>query len=280
MRILSFYKKLVCFAEVPTKIWKLQKKRYTLHIFLYFLRMTIAKRAIFAEQQLYTFFKNTGVQKAIIGVSGGVDSALTLAIAAKALGAENILGVCMPYKLGSVSSSANLEDAQNLCAQLKIEYQTIFLDTFAKPYEEMFSGMAFGNTLARIRMTILFGLANQQNGIVLGTCNKTEIMLGYETKFGDGAADVSVIAPLYKTEVWEWAKHYQLPEIFITKAPSAELYEGHTDEGEMGFSYVQADEILRTLEQGEWVQSPVAEKIKRMIAASEHKRNPIPSLIF
>lgn len=233
-----------------------------------------------AETLLKDFFDATGTKKAIIGVSGGVDSALVLAMAAKALGSDNVIGVCMPYQVPKFSSEQNLRDAQNLCAQLSVECYTIAIDDFAKPYESLFSGMAFANTLARIRMTILFGLANTHNGIVLGTCNKSEIMLGYETKFGDSAADVSVIASLWKTEVWEWAKEYGLPETFITKAPSAELFIGQTDEKEMGFSYKEADSIMKQIEAGENPQGKTADTIRAMIKASEHKRNPIPTLLF
>lgn len=242
--------------------------------------MNIASRMLSAEHQLFDFFQNTKTQKAIIGISGGVDSALTLAIAVKALGKENIIGVCMPYKTGEISSIENFEDAKNLCKSLEVETKIIPIDEFAKPYESIFEGMSFGNTLARIRMTLLFGIANQENGIVLGTCNKTEIMLGYETKFGDSAADVSVIASLYKTEVWEWAKHYNIPKHFITKTPSAELFKEHTDEQEMGFSYEIADRILKSLERGENDSSETEEKIKKMIAFSEHKRNAVPIIIF
>lgn len=240
----------------------------------------IALRALQAEKLLHDFFVSTGMKKAVIGISGGVDSALTLAIATKAIGKENIIGVCMPYKTGSVSSVQNLQDALMLCDALEVEKRTIELDDFAEPYIPFFSGMAFGNTLARIRMTILFGIANQESGIVLGTCNKSEILLGYETKFGDGAADVSVIGNLWKTEVWEWAKYYQLPEIFITKAPSAELFEGHTDESEMGFSYQQGDAILQQIEKGHIPEGEIPKKIITMMRLSEHKRTFPPTLHF
>lgn len=233
-----------------------------------------------AESELLNFFEKSNAKKAIIGISGGVDSALTLAIAAKALGSENIIALCMPYKTGEISSVENLNDAQTLCSSYSIEYYTLPIDDFAKPYETLFSGMAFGNTLARIRMTLLFGFANTHNGIVLGTCNKTETMLGYETKFGDGAADVSVIGSLYKTEVWEWAKYYNLPEIFITKTPSAELYAGHTDEVEMGFSYFEADDILRQKAEGKKHEGELSEKIQKMIDASSHKRQIMPTLFY
>ncbi len=207
------------------------------------------------ETELFSFFANTKAKKTIIGISGGIDSAVTLAIAVNALGKENVFALLLPYKLGEVSSYANFEDAENLCKKLGIEYQKIELDNFVKPYLEIQSLdipnsenlLILGNTLARIRMTLLFAHANKLNGIVLGTCNLTEILLGYETKFGDGAADVSVIGNLWKFEVYKLAKLYKLPKSFITKKPSAELYENQSDEDEMGFSYDEAEIILSAL---------------------------------
>lgn len=241
--------------------------------------MNIEPRVLEAQLQLRMFFASTGAKKAIIGVSGGVDSALVLSIAVHALGKENIIALCLPYRVPEISSLQNLEDAQNLCVFFGVENKTLMIDDFAKPYESIFSGMAFANTLARIRMSILFGTANQTNGVVLGTCNKSEIMLGYETKFGDGAADVSVIGNLWKTEVWEWAKYYHLPDSFITKAPSAELFIGQTDEKEMGFTYQEADHWLQQ-KNISTASDPIARKIYALYTASAHKRSPVPILIF
>ncbi|MEI7510698.1 MAG: NAD(+) synthase [Candidatus Peregrinibacteria bacterium] len=232
---------------------------------------------------LHQYFQNSGAQKAIVGVSGGVDSAVTLSIAVRALGHSRVIPVLMPFQIGKISSHENFEDAKNICALFHTTPRIFQLDDFFAPYEqnmpEMAQQMVTGNTLARIRMTILFALANAENGLVLGTCNKTEVLLGYETKFGDGAADISVLGDLWKTEVWEMAKELDLPEIFITKTPSAELFEGHTDEGELGFSYIQADNILQALENGEELEkTPTLERIQMLIKKSEHKRISIPVL--
>lgn len=235
------------------------------------------------EKGLQDYFSSSSAKKVVVGLSGGVDSAVTFAIAVRALGKEKVIPVLLPFRLGEISSFQNFEDAKSLAESMGIAPRIIALDDFFAPYvlhlPEMQNTMVSGNTLARIRMTILFAMANKENGLVLGTCNKTEILLGYETKFGDGAADISVIGDLWKTEVWEMAKYLNLPEIFITKTPSAELFIGHTDEGELGFSYPEADEILQKIENGEEVEQTLsAQKIAMLIKRSEHKRVPTPVL--
>ncbi len=241
------------------------------------------------EQKLLDFFTQTQCKKAIIGISGGIDSAVTLAIAVEALGSKNISALLLPYKLGEFSSHENFEDAKLLCKKLNVSYSIIQLDDFVAPYTALFSdekykekyssAMVLGNTLARIRMTLLFAEANAENGIVLGTCNKTEIMLGYETKFGDGAADVSVIGDLWKNEVYSLAEEYNIPKNFITKSPSAELYKNQSDEQEMGFSYDIADKICKEIENGKNVFiNEIEKKIYNMYTSSKHKRTFTPTL--
>ncbi len=243
------------------------------------------------ETELYSFFLQTKANKAIIGISGGIDSALTLAIAVHALGKENIYALLLPYKLGEVSSYKNFEDAEEICKQFGVEYQKIEIDTFVQPYLSLQSLdiknsenlLILGNTLARIRMTLLFAHANTFNGIVLGTCNLTEVLLGYETKFGDGAADVSVIGNLWKREVYELAKLYNLPESFITKKPSAELYANQSDEEEMGFSYDDAEKVLQHIRDNKneiphTIDKKTQNKIHEMYKKSEHKRTLLPTL--
>ena len=169
-------------------------------------------------QNLKNYCKKSGITTAIIGISGGIDSAVTLAIAVEALGEKNVRGYLLPYKLGKISSIQNFEDAKEISEFFGIEYKTIEIDEFASPYEKIFhEGLAFANSLARIRMTLLFGFANKFSGLVLGTCNKSEIMLGYETKFGDGACDINILGNLWKSEVYELAREYNIPEKFITK---------------------------------------------------------------
>ncbi len=230
------------------------------------------------------YFEISGLKTAIIGVSGGIDSAVTLAIAVEALGAPNVNAYLLPYKLGEFSSQENFDDAREISGFFGLPAENIseiLLDEYAKPYEKQFDGMAFGNTLARIRMTILFGYANTLGGLILGTCNKSEIMLGYETKFGDGACDINILGNLWKSEVYELAKEYNIPENFITKTPSAELFENHSDEEEMGFGYDEAQKILEKIEISGKKFSPqneLEEKVFAMWNASAHKRIYPPTL--
>ncbi len=250
------------------------------------------------EKELKEFVENTKAKKVIIGISGGIDSAVTLAIAVHALGKENIFALLLPYKLGEISSHKNLKDAEKICEKCEVEYKKIELDNFVTPYLDIESLditnsdnlLLLGNTLARIRMTILFAHANKLNGIVLGTCNLTEVLLGYETKFGDGAADVSVIGNLWKREVYELGKLYKLPESFLTKKPSAELYENQSDEEEMGFSYDDAEIVLKNITDKnttilnninniDSIDQDIIEKIYNMYKNSEHKRILLPTLL-
>lgn len=237
------------------------------------------------EKKLSQFVLNSSCSKVIIGVSGGVDSAVTLAIAVNALGKEKVIALLLPYKLGEFSSYENFEDAKKLCEQFSVHYSVIELDEYVKPYQSFFTEknynnpLVLGNTLARIRMTLLFATANAENGLVLGTCNKTEIMLGYETKFGDGAADVSVIGNLWKKEVYALAKEYNLPSSFCSKPPSAELYINQSDEEEMGFSYDIADKTCEKIENGQTqFSNEIEQKIYNMYLASQHKRIFTPTL--
>lgn len=247
-------------------------------------------------QNLTNYFKNSGFKTAIIGISGGIDSAVTLAIAVEALGKENVRGYLLPYRLGEISSHTNFEDAQEISEFFGIEYEEIEIDEFAQPYTKLFpeisgkTNLAFANSLARIRMTVLFGFANKLSGLVLGTCNKSEIMLGYETKFGDGACDVNVLGNLWKSEVYALARVYNIPEKFITKNPSAELFENHSDEEEMGFSYAESQKILEEIHEIEISENKtqkfleiqprntLEKKIFKMYEQSAHKRIFPPTL--
>ena len=244
--------------------------------------MTSAEKTIqMLTAGLRNFFEQTKGQKAVIGLSGGVDSAVTFALSVKAIGKERVIPVLLPFS--PFSSEQNINDAKMLADLLQVPYRVIFLDDFVAPFQKNLSEAekkhVLGNILARLRMTVLYAIANAENGMVLGTCNKTETLLGYETKFGDGGADISVIGDLWKTEVWEVARALSLPETFITKTPSAELWEGHTDEGELGFSYAQADEILQKFEKKEsGAETPQREKIMMLIKKNAHKNIGIPVL--
>lgn len=188
--------------------------------------------------------QKTGLKRAVLGVSGGVDSALSLAIAVKALGADNVRAVLMPYKSSNPDS---LGDALKLCERFAVPYETVEITAMADAYfsrEESMSATRKGNVMARLRMIVLYDLSARDGALVIGTSNKTEIMLGYSTLWGDMASAVNPLGDLYKYQVFALSRHMGVIDDILNKAPSADLWSGQTDEGEMGFSYALADLIL------------------------------------
>ncbi len=200
---------------------------------------------------LVTEIEKTGQKKAVLGLSGGLDSALVAALAARALGKENVTGILMPYK---TSSAKSIEDALKVVENtginsLKIEISAV-VDTFAanNMTNQDFSRKGrLGNIMARTRMMTLFDFSAANGAIVLGTGNKSEIELGYFTMFGDGASALNPIGSLYKTDIFEFARYLGLPASVIEKAPSADLFEGQTDEGEIGYSYHTMDPVIHAV---------------------------------
>lgn len=195
-----------------------------------------------------TEMKKTGMNKAILGLSGGLDSAVVAALCAKTLGKENVDGICMPYKTSNPSS---LNDAIAVAENLGIKHQILEIsetvDAFAKNSmvnPEKNRSTRLGNIMARVRMITLFDFSSPNDAIVFGTGNKSEIMLGYFTLFGDAAAAINPIGAIYKTDIFKLASYLGLPEQVITKAPSADLFEGQTDENEIGFSYIEMDPVI------------------------------------
>ena len=212
---------------------------------------TLSINTDLAREILSGFIKSeitrVGMSRAVIGLSGGIDSALSCALAVESLGAENVLAVRMPYK---ASSKDSLNDAQLLIDQLGIPNKTIEITDMVEPLfklDPQISKMRMGNIMARERMIVLYDQSEVFKGLVVGTSNKTEILLGYSTMYGDSASAMNPIGDLYKTQIRQLSRALNIPASIIDKAPSAELWEGQTDEGELGFTYEEVDKLLYLL---------------------------------
>jgi len=226
-------------------------------------------------------FKKAGFSKAVLGLSGGIDSALVAYLLRDALGKENVLAIMMPYKS---SNSDSLNHAKLVVEDLKINAKTIEITDMIDAYfknEKDASSLRMGNKMARERMSILFDYSSKENALVVGTSNKTEIYLGYSTQFGDSACALNPIGDLYKTNIWDLSRYLKIPNELIEKKPSADLWEGQTDEQEMGLTYKEADQVLyRMLEENKTVEEILAEgfnkdlvdNIVRRMNKSEYKR--------
>ncbi|MHB8777629.1 MAG: NAD+ synthase [Anaerolineales bacterium] len=185
-----------------------------------------------------------GMSRVVVGLSGGLDSALSCALAAQALGAENVLAVRMPYK---ASSRDSLDHAQQLIDQLRVQSKTIEITDMVEPLFKLdpeITRIRKGNIMARERMIVLFDQSEVFKGLVIGTSNKTEILLGYNTIYGDSASAINPVGDLYKTQVRQLSRAMNVPAPIIDKAPSADLWDGQTDEKELGFSYDEVDKLL------------------------------------
>ncbi len=221
-----------------------------------------------AEQIVAWLRQRFDGKSAVIAVSGGVDSAVALTLLKMAIGKDRITPVSLPYRDQSIEDALTIVKFNQLADKLIILNIGELVDQMAKLVEAK-EEIRRGNIMARMRMIVVFDLAKKHKALVCGTENKSEHELGYYTRFGDAASDVEPIASLYKTEVWEMAKALGLPEIFWTKAPSAGLWDGQTDEGEMGFSYQDADKVLQGKVEG--MEPEVVERVRRMKEANKFK---------
>lgn len=227
-----------------------------------------------------------GFGKVLLGLSGGIDSALVAYLAAEAIGPENVLAVLMPYKTSSPESRG---DAETIVADLGLPHELVDISPIVDGYFDASRADAAplrrGNFMSRARMCVLYDHSVTWEGLVIGTGNKTEALIGYTTLFGDSASAFNPIGDLYKSQVRQVSVDIGVPEAVITKAPSADLWPGQTDEDEVGFSYAEVDRILfrlvdRRLSLDEVVadgfERELVERVDRMVAGSEFKRQVPP----
>ncbi len=217
-------------------------------------KMTISDLSIntdLARKILTGFIKSelnrVGFTRAVVGLSGGIDSALSCVLAAEAIGKENVLAVRMPYK---ASSQDSLDHAQLVIEKFGVQSLTIPITEMADPLialDPEMSKTRKGNIMARCRMIVLYDQSESFGGLVIGTGNKTEILLGYSTIYGDAASAINPIGDLYKTQVRQLSRALGIPEEIVDKAPSADLWVNQTDEDELGFTYEDVDKLFYLL---------------------------------
>lgn len=222
-----------------------------------------------------------GIENLVIGLSGGIDSALSAALAVKAVGKDHVFAANIPYKNSHPDSAG---DASLVAKHLDIPMVSIDLspmtDIYFSTYDPDASRLRKGNWMARIRMNVLYDLAAKHNALVVGTGNLTELMVGYCTQYGDSACAFEPIGHLYKTEVWEMAKALGLPDRVIRKTPTADLWEGQSDESELGITYPELDAILIAIANNEALEGFASEtvaKVKNLIRNSAFKRAMPPA---
>ncbi len=188
--------------------------------------------------------KKTGLKNVVMGLSGGIDSAVVAVLAQKAFG-DNLLCVKLPSQYSSQSS---LDDADKLCQKFSLRNETVSIEEMLKAYEEKnpdMDNLRRGNLSARLRMVTLFDISARESALVLGTSNKSELMLGYGTLYGDLASAINPIGDLYKSEIFELAVYLDVPKSIINKPPSADLWSGQSDEADLGYSYAELDHALK-----------------------------------
>lgn len=245
----------------------------------------------FVRDLIVSFIKEEsekiGLKKGVIALSGGLDSTLVSFLTTLSLGKENTFLVNMPYgELGDKGKEDSIKIAKELSAKLEIIDIKNIVDSYFKEEPDR---LRKGNFMARVRMAIVFDISKRENGFVIGCSNKSELLVGYSTWFGDMAASILPIGDLYKTQVREVAKFIGVPNFILEKVPSAELWEGQTDEGEMGITYEELDKILYLMiDKRMEIQEIVKEgfdiekvkKVKKMVINSHFKRRfpPIPKI--
>ena len=232
-----------------------------------------------------TELAKTGLKRLVLGISGGVDSALVAFLTVKAVGKENLVGVILPYKTSNPESE---KDAAGLINQLELKSYRVDITPQIDTYFDRFpdaDNNRRGNKMARERMSILYDVSALEKAVVIGTSNKTEIFLGYGTIHGDLACAFNPLGDLYKTQVRVLARHIGVPEIIIKKTPSADLFRGQTDEGDFGYSYEDIDRLLFLLVdkgispeqcENEGFDFAMVRRVIKLMKSNEFKRESPP----
>ncbi|MCW5938765.1 MAG: NAD+ synthase [Fimbriimonadaceae bacterium] len=234
-------------------------------------------------------FSQRGFDRAVIGLSGGVDSAVSAALAARAFGGENVLAVRMPYRL---SSPESLSDAELVADHFGLRCETVDMTAMVDGYwceaRENGDSLRLGNVCARCRMTVLYDLSARDRALPVGTSNKTERLMGYYTWHADDAPAVNPLGDLFKTQVWAVARELGVPERVVSKPPTADLVPGQTDEGDFGLDYATVDAILIQLVRGnpasklvEWGfdKGAVATVLRRLEGTHWKRRLPTSAMV-
>ncbi|QLH75255.1 MAG: NAD+ synthase [Methanomassiliicoccales archaeon] len=226
--------------------------------------------------------EESGAEGVVVGLSGGVDSALVAKLCVMAIGPEKVKNLFLPSTTTPEQDRRDVRELSTLLGTELVEIEiSPMVEAFRSALPEMGRRELLGNVMARVRMIVLYHYARMENRLVMGTGNKSELLMGYFTKFGDGGCDHLPIGDLYKTEVWELARKLGLPSSIIEKEPSAGLWPGQTDEGEMGVRYEHLDRILAGIERGlpleeisrrTGIDMTVVEMVWKKHLASVHKR--------
>jgi len=232
------------------------------------------------EKFIQTRVKEAGSEGVVLGLSGGIDSATTMALAVSSLGSDNVLGLIMPFR-DSESITLALNHAQLLGVKTKKYDISSIVKSFKEVTDSYSSKVSEGNLHSRVRMSLLYGESFSSNSLVIGTSNKSELLVGYYTKWGDGASDFLPMGDIYKSQVYLLAKNLGVPKEILNRVPTAELWEGQSDEEELGISYVILDKILLGLERqlsfdnissNTEINVETIEKIDILIKNTIHKR--------
>jgi NAD+ synthase len=204
--------------------------------------------------------KSNGV---VLGISGGIDSTVLAYLATRAIGSKNVKGLILPDE--EVTPSSDIEDALRVCSNLKIDYEKISInkpkDSFLEIVKDTDNNLLTGNLVARVRMCVLYYYSGLMGRLVLGSSNKTELMLGYFTKYGDGAADLLPLGDLYKTQLVGLAKYLKIPDSVIDKKSSARLWADQFTEDDLGLPFTQVDRIIQFFEKFHNLQRDMQEEI-------------------